>query len=240
MRARFTPHVLTHGPAALAAPSAGACWSHGRIHLRTVGRIRPVIYLLVIVVVIAVNVLPAFAPPTWAVLVYFRVNHHVDPVALVILGVLAAGAGRYVLAHSARRVVPHLSETRQEKLSAAGQLLARRRSSTTALVVLFLISPLPSAALFLAAGLTATKVKPLVAAFMAGRLVTYSIYVGGATMAQDRFGTVLGDAFRSPIGIAVQLVMLVLVALLPLIDWRRFLPTGLTTDAGDGPPPTGT
>ena len=108
-------------------------------------------YLLLIVLVVGINLLPAFGPPTWAVLVYFKINHDMEPVSLVVIGAVCAGAGRWVLAAASERLVPHLSEVRQEKLQAARTLLTRRRRSTAALVVLFLISPLPSAPLFLAA-----------------------------------------------------------------------------------------
>jgi hypothetical protein len=39
------------------------------------------VYALVAAVVLGVNLLPAFGPPTWAVLVWFEVTHDLDPVA---------------------------------------------------------------------------------------------------------------------------------------------------------------
>ena len=41
-------------------------------------------YLVVAAVVFAVNLLPAFGPPTWAVLVFFRLHSDVNAVALVV------------------------------------------------------------------------------------------------------------------------------------------------------------
>lgn len=40
--------------------------------------------------VFGVNLLPAFGPPTWAVLVFLRLNLDVPAVPLVIVGALAA------------------------------------------------------------------------------------------------------------------------------------------------------
>ncbi len=40
----------------------------------------PTSYLLVAGVVLGVNLLPAFGPPTWAVLVFFHLNMHLDVV----------------------------------------------------------------------------------------------------------------------------------------------------------------
>jgi hypothetical protein len=64
---------------------------------------------------------------------------------------------------------------------------------------------------------------PLTAAFFAGRLVSYSLYVGAATAARDTLGSVLGDAFGSPIGIALQVGMLAGLVLLLHFDWAGAL-----------------
>ena len=47
------------------------------------------IYLAAILAIIALNALPAFAPPTWMALVFFLLQYDLNPVALVILGVYA-------------------------------------------------------------------------------------------------------------------------------------------------------
>ncbi len=60
-------------------------------------------YVVLVALVFGINLLPAFGPPTWAVLVFARLSWHLNPVALVILGAMAAVAGRYLLARGARR-----------------------------------------------------------------------------------------------------------------------------------------
>jgi hypothetical protein len=64
---------------------------------------------------------------------------------------------------------------------------------------------------------------PLTAAFFAGRLVSYSLYVAGSSLAQDNLGSVLTDALSSPTGIAMQVAMLAGVVALVRIDWARLL-----------------
>ena len=92
-----------------------------------------------------------------------------------------------------------------------------------ALFGLFVVSPLPSAQLFLAAGLLDLPLGLLTLAFFLGRLVSYSIYVSVATLADKQLGNVLGQIFGSPWAIALQVGLLVAVCLLPLVNWRRFL-----------------
>lgn len=60
-------------------------------------------------------------------------------------------------------------------------------------------------------------------AFFTGRLISYSL---DAASAKTIRGTALGDAFAnsltSPWGIAIEIGMIVLLAVLAQIDWRKF------------------
>jgi uncharacterized membrane protein YdjX (TVP38/TMEM64 family) len=180
-------------------------------------------YLVMAAVVFGINLLPAFGPPTWAVLVFYRLNSDLAAVPLVLVGALAAASGRFVLAHTSRRFRGRMSEARRESLAVVQERLAGSRGKALAGLGLFALSPVPSAQLFVAAGLMTVPLLPLTAAFFAGRLVSYSIYVAGASAARDTLGDVLDDVLRSPWGITAQVVMLVLVVLLVRVDWAKRL-----------------
>jgi membrane protein YqaA with SNARE-associated domain len=180
-------------------------------------------YLVLAGVVLGVNVLPAFGPPTWAVLVFFRLQSSLAAVPLVLIGALAAASGRLLLAYASRAFRSRLSEQRIESLEAARDAVGGSRKRAAAGLGLFALSPLPSAQLFVGAGLLAAPLVPLTAAFFAGRLVSYSIYVAAASAAKHSFGSILQRSFTSPTGIALQVLMLAgLVALLK-VDWARIL-----------------
>src|SRR5690349_21498180 len=132
--------------------------------------------LVAVAVVFAVNLLPAFGPPTWTILVFFSIQFDVAPVPLVLLGALAAAAGRFLLASGARRFRPRLSPARLASLSRAQEAVSSNRTRSAAALGLFALSPVPSGQLFVAAGLMTVALVPLTAAFFAGRLVSYSIY----------------------------------------------------------------
>jgi uncharacterized membrane protein YdjX (TVP38/TMEM64 family) len=178
-------------------------------------------YLVLVLVVFGINLLPAFGPPTWAVLVFARLRWHMNPVALVVLGVLAAASGRYLLARVARRFKGRLPTRLKENLEGARSLIEGKRVGALVLIGVFVVSPLPSAQLFLAAGLLDLPLNILTIAFVLGRLVGYSIYVGVATVADQQLSSVVRNAFGSFWSIAIQLVFLALVCLLPFIKWRR-------------------
>lgn len=180
-------------------------------------------YLLAAAVIFAVNLLPAFGPPTWAVLVLFRLNSDLAAVPLVLLGALAAAAGRFALANGARWLRPSLSARRKESLAAAEQLLLGSRRKAAGALGLFALSPVPSAQLFVAAGLMTVPLVPLTVAFFSGRLVSYSIYVAGASAAKESLGEVVTDSLVSPLGILLQVVMLAGLVALLRVDWVRVL-----------------
>ena len=180
-------------------------------------------YLLLAGVVFGVNLLPAFGPPTWAVLVFFRLQSHLAAVPLILVGALAAASGRLLLAYGSRRLRDRLSERRRASLETAREALAGGRRRSVAGLGLFALSPVPSAQLFVAAGLVAVPLVPLTAAFFTGRLVSYSIYVGAASAARHSFGSVLQQAFASPWGIAAQVAMLAALVALVRVDWAAVL-----------------
>ena len=89
-------------------------------------------YLLAVACIFGVNLLPAFGPPTWAVLVFFRLNSDLAAVPLVLLGALAAASGRLVLAAVSRRSRSRLSQRRLESLEAAEGALVGSRGKAVA------------------------------------------------------------------------------------------------------------
>ncbi len=180
-------------------------------------------YLALAAIVFGINLLPAFGPPTWAVLVFTRLHWHLNPVALVVLGAFAAMAGRYVLARTARHFKGRLPGRLRDNLEGAQALIERKRVGALALFGIFVVSPLPSAQLFLAAGLLDLPLALLTWAFFLGRLVSYSIYVSLATLADRHLGNVLGQVFGSPWSIAIQVLLLVGVCFLPFVRWQRFV-----------------
>jgi len=179
-------------------------------------------YLILVAVVAGINVLPAFGPPTWLILVFARINWHLNPVVLVILGALAAVSGRSALMWASQRFSSQLPARLVGNLDAARQLIEGKKRGLVVLVSAFIISPLPSAQLFIAAGFLHLPRRIVAGAFFAGRLVTYSLYIGVATTVDSRFSHLFKDLLGSPWSIATQLALLLILTLIPLIDWKRF------------------
>jgi hypothetical protein len=131
------------------------------------------------------------------VLVLLKLHWHLHPVALVIIGALPAGAGRLALAMATRRIGARLPGKSVANLRANGAFVMGHKARSVAGLALFAVSPLPSAPLFEAAGLLAVPLVPLTAAFFAGRIVGYALYIGAASLAEANLGQVFRSALTS-------------------------------------------
>ncbi len=183
-------------------------------------------YLIAFAIIFGINLLPAFGPPTGAVLVFLRLNSDLAAVPLVIGGALAAASGRFVLASVSRKLRGRFSPERIASLDAVHRSFVDHRGRSVAGLGLFVLSPLPSAQLFIGAGLTGARPLPFTIAFFCGRLVSYSIYVAAASVAKVQFGDIVTESLTSPLGITLQLLTLLGLALLLKLDWAKLLRKG--------------
>ena len=180
------------------------------------------IYLFAAFIIFIMNALPAFAPPTWSILVFFSLKYQLEPVALIILGVLSASSGRLILAMYFRKVRERLPKGWVTNMENAGTHLRKSTKHATALFLLFFLSPLSSAQLFEAAGVMKNQpLKPLIGAFAAGRVLTYSTYVTGAgILSASSLGDLIREKMTSPSAIAIQILMVLALVMLGNIKWK--------------------
>ena len=181
-------------------------------------------YLMLFAIVLGVNLLPAFGPPTWSVIVIYDLSTKMPLPALVAISATAAALGRFALAHVFRLLRNKVPEKMKRNLRAAGDAVEKRKRGALVAIGLFALSPLPSAQLFEAAGLAGVKLIHFTAAFFAGRIVSYSVY---AATAKGIEKTSMGAAFKhsltSPVGVGLELLMLALLVAFTQVDWEKRL-----------------
>jgi uncharacterized membrane protein YdjX (TVP38/TMEM64 family) len=184
-------------------------------------------YLLLFAIVLGNNLLPAFGPPTAAIILLFGINSDLPLPAIVVVGAVAAALGRFGLAHAARWLRRWVSEKTRRNLEAAKDALQKNKRRGYAGLALFALSPIPSGQLFVAAGLTGVRLLLFTGAFFAGRLVSYSIYATGAHAARaSSLGDTIKQALTSPWGIGLQVLMLAGLVALAKVDWAKLLAEG--------------
>jgi uncharacterized membrane protein YdjX (TVP38/TMEM64 family) len=179
-------------------------------------------YLILFAIVLGVNLLPAFGPPTWSVIVLYGLNSDLQLVPLVLTAALAAATGRFLLALACRHLGGWIKGRARRNLDAARKALERNRRNAILGLGLFALSPLPSAQLFEAAGLSRVPLLGFTAAFFVGRTISYTIYAATAKGISD---TSLGESFRhtltSPLGLGLQILMIALLVAFTQIDWAK-------------------
>ncbi|MFL9841419.1 VTT domain-containing protein [Sphingomonas sp. ST-64] len=181
-------------------------------------------YLSLFLLAFGVNLLPAFGPPTWSIIVLYGINGDQPLWALVLIGAVGAALGRLALAIGARHFGKWLPRRMRDNIAAARIAVERRKNNVLILLALFVISPLPSAQLFMAVGLARVPLLGFTAAFFAGRLFTYAFYGWTARKVRESdVGEVLLANLTSPWGLALQVAMLGLLVALVSIDWGRWL-----------------
>jgi uncharacterized membrane protein YdjX (TVP38/TMEM64 family) len=183
------------------------------------------------VIVLGVNMMPAFGPPTWSIIVLYGLGTQMPIAAIILTGALAAALGRFALAHAFRMLGRRVPARIRSNLAAARDALERNKRGGLLALGLFALSPLPSAQLFEAAGLARVRLAGFTAAFFAGRLVSYSIY---AVTAKGIQKTSVGDqflkTFTSPASIAIQLLMIAALVALMRVDWQKRLGSGRSVE----------
>ena len=178
-------------------------------------------YIVLFLFVFIAGVVPVFGPPSWVFAVYFQQHFALSPVLVVLLAAIATTVGRLLLAVMTRRLKPHISKKYVSNLDYSQQLLLKKRKSLWTVIGLFVLSPLPSAQLFEAAGLIDIPLLPLGLAFFIGRLISLSLYLGLAHLAINNFDSLWEAGFTSIW--AVILEVLAIFGLIALLNLRSIV-----------------
>lgn len=189
------------------------------------------IVVVLFFVVFALNLVPAFAPPTWVTLSFVGLTvPSVNVFALAAVGAMAATLGRVGLAKLSRVIVRRkfLSEQARLNVDALKHGLEGRKALTSTMFTAFAISPLPSNYLFIAYGLTSLPIMLLAIPFFIGRFLSYGFWVTTASALGDRLN-LNSSGSTSFLGAYFVLSQLLLVPVLygfTKIDWRAVLAEG--------------
>jgi hypothetical protein len=181
--------------------------------------------VLLFLIVFGINIIPAFAPPTWMVFSYIGFRYVAVNVALLaVVGATAATLGRITLAKMARVVVRQrfMSERTRENIDVIREHLEPRRKLTFGIFLFYAFTPLPSNSLFIAYGLTTMKLRLIAAPFFIGRSVSYAFWGFTASAVARRITLESTDAlsYLSVYFVASQIVLLSLVYVFARVDWR--------------------
>lgn len=183
---------------------------------------------ILFVVVLLINLMPAFAPPTWMAMSWVGFNvADGSPFAFALVAASAATVGRLMLATFARTLVRGrlMREADRENVDAAKAWLQKHKTMTVGAFFVYALSPLPSNYLFIAYGLSGLPLRVIGAAFFVGRAASYSVWAHLGRFASAHLDPEVQfeGAYLSAYFIAMQLALLGLVYMLMKLDWKTLI-----------------
>lgn len=179
--------------------------------------------LLAWLLALVINVVPAFMPPTWALLAVFHYVWDVPLLLLTIGGAAASTVGRVLLAVGCRRFAHWLPDSDQRNAAAFGDFINRHRAWRLGIVFAYCLGPFPSNALFIAAGVGRVQLRSIAPVFLVSRLIADSLWVWLAGAAAGSVRQLFDDQLTSWPAILVQVAALISVVVVFRLPWARWL-----------------
>jgi len=182
------------------------------------------------IIVFLINVVPAFMPPTWAVLSAFYIAQPQEIFILITIGVTASTCGRFALAKLSDKVIGRFaSNKKKEEFNAIGQRLQGKAIQKFIFTFIYALSPLPSNALFIAFGATKTKLREVLAGFFLGRTLNYLFLVFTTSQVFSNVEkTLQGNA--SLWTIMIEVIGIIAVLGFFFVDWNKIILLGMPED----------
>ena len=84
-------------------------------------------YLILFAIVLGMNMLPAFGPPTWTIIVLYGLNTDMKLLLMVLVAALAAACGRLLLAYGFRWLRDYIPVKWKKNAEAAGRALQAKK-----------------------------------------------------------------------------------------------------------------
>jgi hypothetical protein len=186
-----------------------------------------VLFLLIF----TLNLLPAFAPPTWMALSFVGLTYpDIPALNLAFLGATAAMLGRITLARLAYRLVRgnFLDDRQRRNLDAIKNKIEVHHTFTFGLFLAYAFSPLPSNYLFIAYGLTSQRVALVAVPFFVGRLISYTFWVKTASAVGDALNLDLFESasYASIYFLVSQLLLIPVIYAFTKFDWVSLFEQG--------------
>jgi membrane protein YqaA with SNARE-associated domain len=175
-------------------------------------------YIQITLLSFFVNVIPAFAPPTWIVLSLYKLSHiELNSFAIAFFGVVGSVAGRLVMYYYSKVLGKYLPKKGKSHLNYLKKLGKGKNLQLFVLTFLYSLSPLPSNFLFIVSGMSGIKIGPVITGFAIGRLVSYSLLVYGVFRASTLFRSIGIENitfFADILGILASIIII-------FVDWKK-------------------
>jgi len=180
--------------------------------------------------VFVMNIVPAFMPPTWSVLAYFRLVHHLPLLPLTVGAAAMSALGRVQLAHLSSHMRRFLSAKDQANANALATYITAHPNWRDGVTFAYSLGPLPSNQLFIAAGIARIPLRRMALFFFASRAIADTFWVWTAGRVARNLGLLFSRGVTHWQSILIQVVSLALIWVLFQLPWAKWL--GLPGEPG--------
>jgi membrane protein YqaA with SNARE-associated domain len=175
-------------------------------------------YLQITGISFLLNIIPAFAPPTWIVLSLYKIsNPTISSLIIAFFGVIGSVAGRVVMYYYSSWFRKYLPKKDLGHLNYLKKIEKGKGKQLFILTFLYSLSPFPSNFIFIASGISGIEIIPVITGFGLGRFISYSLLVYGVFQTSSWFG-ILG---MGNIRIIADISGVILSILIVLVDWKK-------------------
>ncbi|MCS7109601.1 MAG: VTT domain-containing protein [Candidatus Micrarchaeota archaeon] len=182
-----------------------------------------IVLVEIFVTVFILNVNPLFTIPTWIVVAFFAANSPFNSIVpMILIGISASAIGRYFLSQYSRKIGEKaLSKRQKRNIEYLKEFFVEVDNPRIAFVISFLyaLSPLPTNALFLLAGVANLKLYAILGGFFLGELLSNIVYLTVLETAIERVTFSVFEYFL------IGVFGIIIAAAVFLIDWRKVIKT---------------
>ena len=181
------------------------------------------VYLIFFLTVIFVNLLPAFAPPTWTMIVFFLNYFHLNIYLVILIAVIAATIGRYILfTYSEWLAGKVFNKWGQDNLKFLGESIGKTPRVNFTFILIYSMTPLSTTALFVAGGLARINKYIILSGFALGRCVSYTVLAVTSQYLIQNFGDIYKGSLSAEKVITTALGFIILLVFI-FLDWKELV-----------------
>ncbi len=135
-------------------------------------------YFLLALMVFAINLIPAFMPPTWIILTSAMLNDPTfNPLALTLVGAIFSTIGRAGLSYISFIIRRFFSGELIKHAEEIKNFFEKKSKALFLGTFIYSLSPLPSNLIFITKGFTEVDWRPVFSGFFLGRLISYYVLI---------------------------------------------------------------
>ena len=183
----------------------------------------PLEYIFLACVILGINIIPAFMPPTWIILAFFYIQFHFLFFPTIIIGAIMATLGRVILALLSRKYGSRLLPKKLLKnYHSLGEFFEKNQHLTIPAVLMYAFFPIPSNQIYIIAGLSQISLKIIAFSFLVGRLISYSFWVKLSYNLSNDLGTLFIKNVANYKNLFLEILSLLIILFIGIIDWKKY------------------